>query len=270
MDREMRIRNYSEKSITSYLSSIRFVSIYYNRPPGQITSDQLKTYLYHLINNEICSVSKINQIISAWNILQQDVLNRDYESIRIKRPRREKKIPQVLSRKEALALINAPKNLKHHTLLTLAYCTGLRRNELISLTLGDIDRERKVIKVQGKGKKQREVYMPDNLLTLIESYYKRYRPVHFLFEGQGQNARYSGTSIENIVKNAGLQIGIKKNLSPHVLRHTFATHMLESGVNLKRIQLLLGHSSLKTTSIYLHVANTDQAKLPDLITLSDD
>lgn len=265
MEREMRIRNYSEKTIKSYLSIIRSLCRYYKLSPGQITQDQFKNYLYHLTETVHCSVSLVNQTISSWKILQQDILGRKWESVAIKRPRKEKRLPVVLSRQEAITLINAPKNLKHRTLLTLAYTTGIRRNELLGLTFKDIDRHRKVIRIKGKGNKDRDVFMPDQLLSLIESYYREYRPSCFLFESYRKGVRYSERSFEVVVKKAAQQAGIKKNIHPHVLRHSFATHMLEKGVNLKRIQLLMGHNSLNTTSIYLHLARIDQDNLPDLV-----
>ena len=265
----MRIRNYSERTIASYISSVGQVTRYFNLPPSQVTINQFKAHLHHLISNKNCSVSRINQDISAWKILQQDILGRKWEAIKIKRPRRERKLPVVLSMSEARALINAPVNQKHRILLTLMYATGIRRNELLNITLKDIDRHRGVIKIAGKGKRQREVPLSSNLLHLLEEYYRRYRPSVFLFEGYAPGKAYSARSVEKIVKCATLKAGIKKNISPHILRHSFATHMLEKGVNLKRLQLLLGHSSMKTTSIYLHLADLDKAQLPDLITDND-
>ena len=269
MDREMRIRNYSEKTITSYIFSVGQVARYFNLPPSQISTSQFKTHLYHLINNKDCSISRINQDISAWKILQQDILGRKWEAVKVKRPRRERKLPVVLSMSEARALINAPNNQKHQILLTLMYATGIRRNELLNITLKDIDRHRGVIIIAGKGKKQREVPLSSNLLYLLEEYYRRYQPSVFLFEGYVSGKAYSARSVDTIVKRATLKAGIKKNISPHILRHSFATHMLEKGVNLKRLQLLLGHSSMKTTSIYLHLADLDKAQLPDLTTEND-
>jgi len=265
----MRIRNYSERTIKSYNCSIGQVASHFKLPPGLVTLNQFKAFLYYLVNKENCSVSRINQTISAWKILQQDILGRKWENIMIKRPRREKKLPVVLSMSEAQALIDAPLNEKHRTLLIFAYATGVRRNELLSITLKDIDRERGVIKIKGKGKKQREVSLSANLLNVMERYYKRYRPSVFLFEGYVPGESYSAASMTKIVKDATIKAGIKKNVSPHVLRHSFATHMLEKGVNLKRLQLLLGHNSMKTTSVYLHLADIDKVQLPDLLTNID-
>lgn len=266
MDREMRIRNYSERTIQTYLHSIEQVALHFSLPPGKITISQFKSYLYFLINTKQASFSRINQDISAWKILQQDILGREWEKIMVRRPRGEKKLPVVLSVTEAHALIEAPISEKHRLILTLAYATGIRRNELLNIKLKDIDRERGLIKIEGKGNKQREVPLSDSLLSLVEVYYKRYRPSVYLFEGSVKGKTYSEASVHNVVKNAALKSGIKKNVSPHILRHTFATHMLERGVNLKRLQLLLGHSSMKTTSIYLHLADIDKAELPDLST----
>ena len=264
MEREMRIRNYSERTIRSYIYSVGQVSRYFNLPPGRISTEQFKTWLHHLIIRENCSVSRINLNISAWKILQQDLLKRKWESIRIRRPRKEKKLPVVLSETEARALIDSPRSYKHRFLLILAYATGMRRSELLHIRLKDIDRQRSVIKITGKGNKQRELPVPDNLFESLEKYYRRWRPAVYLFEGSVPGKAYSASSLQKIVKDSALKAGIKKNISPHVLRHSFATHMLERGVNLKRLQLLLGHNSMKTTSIYLHLADLDKAQLPDL------
>ena len=264
MEQQMLIRHYSERTITSYLCSIGQVSRFFNLPPGRISTTQFKSYLHHLIVNEHCSVSRINQNISAWKVLQQDVLGREYHSIQVKRPRREKKLPEVLSEEEAIRLCNSPSNSKHRVLLNLAYATGLRRNELLSLRPRNIDRKRGVIRVMGKGNKQREVSLPVSVLQLLESYFRAYRPKVYLFEGFAPGKAYSPTSLSKITKANAARAGIKKNVSPHVLRHSFATHMLERGVNLKRLQLLMGHNSMKTTSIYLHLADTGNIHLPDL------
>jgi integrase/recombinase XerD len=264
MEREMRIRNYSERTIQSYLSTLGSLSHYYKLPPGKISTEQFKDYLYYLTDTANCSVSLLNQVISAWRILQQDILGRDFVEMKIKRPRREKRLPEVLSRQEAIRLINAPSNIKHRTLLTLAYTTGARMNEVLCLTLKDIDRHRKVIRLKGKGNKDREVFMPDQLLDLLEHYYRECHPSYYLFESFVKGKKYSARSVEAIIKRAAMKSGIKKNVSPHVLRHSFATHMLENGVNLKRVQLLMGHNSMKTTCVYLHLSNTDQVVLPNL------
>lgn len=270
MLQEMRIRNYSERTVNSYITSIAKLSKYYKISPDKISREQLKSFAYYLIRHKQVSTSTINQLISAWKIFQVDVLGNTWEDFRLKRPRREKKIPQILSQQEALLLINTPKNMKHQMLLTLAYSTGLRRAEVLNLTLKDIDSSRSVIRViKGKGNKSREVPIPSSLIQQLRQYYKYYHPKTYLFEGFKPGKPYSATSIEKIVKTAAIKAGIKKNVYPHILRHSFATHMLERGVNLKRLQLMLGHSAMKTTSIYLHLANFNAGDLPDLLSPED-
>ncbi len=263
---EMRIRNYSERTVRSYIASISQLSKYYKISPDKISREQVKSFAYYLIHSKQVSTSTINQLISAWKIFQVDVLGNTWEDFRLKRPRREKKIPQVLSQGEALRLISAPKNIKHRMILTLAYATGLRRAEVINLKLKDIDSPREVIRViQGKGNKSREVPVPVSLIGQLRQYYLSFHPKTYLFEGYRPGMPYSAASIEKIVKNAATKASIKKNVSPHILRHSFATHMLERGVNLKRLQIMLGHNAMKTTSIYLHLASFNPADLPDLL-----
>lgn len=266
MLQEMRVRNYSERTVNSYVTSISNLSKYYNLSPEKINREQVVSYAYHLIRDKQVSVSSINQLISAWKVFQVDVLGNPWEDFRLKRPKREKNIPQILSQNEALRLIGIPNNLKHKMILKLAYATGLRRAELLSLKLSHIDSGRNVLRViQGKGNKSREVPASDTLIRELRQYYKSFHPKTYLFEGYKPGIQYSASSIEKIVKNAAAKAGIKKDISPHILRHSFATHMLEKGVNLKRLQIILGHSSMKTTSIYLHLANPTSADLPDLL-----
>ena len=269
MFEELHIRNYSERTVSSYLASLSQLSKFYKLSPDKISTEQLKSYAYHLISTKQVSVSTINQLISAWKILQVDVLGNPWEEFRLKRPRREKKIPVVLSRWEALALISAPKNIKHCAILSLAYATGLRRQEVLNLKLGDIDSARGIIRVvQGKGKKTREVPVSQALIDQLRKYYLKCRPKTWLFESHIAGTQYSETSIGNVVKSAAVKAGIKKNVSPHILRHSFATHMLDKGINLKRLQMILGHSSLKTTSIYLHLSDPN-GFVPDLLSAKD-
>ena len=261
----MQIRNYSPRTIQTYVSHVKHLSDHYNLAPAKISLEDFKVYLSYRINSERISVSTINQAIGAWRLLQVDVLKREWEDFKVKRPLKEKKLPSVLSRSEALLIINALGNLKHRTLLTLTYTTGLRRNELLSLKPEDIDSSRHLLKVvNGKGHKQRLIPISNSMIDILRDYYKYYRPSVYLFEGISKGTRYSESSFNNIVKKAARISGIKKQVSPHTLRHSFATHMLEKGVNLKRLQIIMGHSAMKTTSIYLHVTELDNVALPDL------
>jgi integrase/recombinase XerD len=262
---EMQVRNYSPRTINTYVSLLAGLGKYYNSSPDELSTQQFKDYLAFRVQTQKASVSTVNQLIGAWKLFQTDVLNREWESFMVKRPRKEKKLPVVLSRSEALSLINALSNLKHKTLLTVAYATGMRRCELLSLEPNHIDAERKVIKVMsGKGHKQRLVPISERLIMMLRAYYKVYRPTTYLFEGQKPGQKYSESSFANIVRRAAADSGIKKKVSPHVLRHSYASHMLEKGIDLKKLQLILGHNAMKTTSVYLHVTNMDNLELPDL------
>lgn len=262
----MRIRNYSENSVRNYVAALSSLSKHYNCSPDKLDNNQVKDYIYYLIKEQNFSSSSVNQVISAWKILQVDILGNSWESLRIKRPKREKRLPEILSQEEAQALVSALSNQKHYTILQLIYSTGLRLSELLSLKPGDIDSSRKVIRiVKGKGNKSREIPISGTLIGQLRAYYKVYRPQTFLFEGQIASKPYSSNSVQNIVKKAAKKAGLKKVPSPHILRHCFATHLLERGTNLKRLQLLMGHNSLKTTSIYLHLASYSEEAIPDLL-----
>jgi site-specific recombinase XerD len=264
--REMRIRNYSERSIRCYASCIERAARYHKVEPLALTRDQVRRYALYLIQERNISPSTLNQLISAWKLIQVDILKVRWRDIQLKRPRARKTLPVVLSRQEALDLIHFTPNLKHRAILSLLYSTGVRLNELLHLKPGDIDAQREVIRVvDGKGKKSREVSIPVSLINLLRQYYRHYRPRVYLFEGRTPGSLYSATSTRHIVRNAARRIGLTKHITVHTLRHSYASHMLESGVNLKRLQMLLGHNSMKTTSGYLHLCDTTATPLPDLL-----
>jgi len=263
---EMQIRNYSPRTIRSYVSSLRSLSLFYNLSPDLLSLDQFKVYLSERIRVDKISNATINQAIGAWRIFQCDILKREWIDFKVKRPRTEKKIPQVLSRKQLINLIASIANPKHHALVSLAYATGMRRNEVLQVRLEDIDSSRNIIIVKhGKGNKQRQIPVNNTLLKILRDYYKKYRPSKFLFEGYRPNMPYSASSFGNILRRAAIKAKINKRVTPHMLRHSFATHMLENGLNLKQLQLILGHNAMKTTSIYLHLADTSSIKMPDLL-----
>ena len=259
--REMQTRNYSQRSIHTYLHMLRSLENYFDTSIDQISIDQIKDFLQHSIENRNVSVSYINQVISAVKLLQKDVLGKEWDTIRIKRPRRIRKLPVVLSKEEVRSMIETTRNLKHRAILALIYSAGLRISELTSLYPSDIDSDRKQIKIKGKGNKYRYTLLSENTLDMLRVYWRAYRPVRFLFEGYRKGQPISKETIRKIFKNACVNTNIHKPVSVHSLRHSFATHLLESGVNLKIIQSLLGHSSLRTTSIYLHVTRFDPASI---------
>lgn len=181
-------------------------------------------------------------------------MGRKKEYYELHRPRKENKLPKGLSKNEVKRILTSSNNIKHKCILMLIYSAGLRRSELLNLIPTDIDSERMLIHINGaKGKKDRISLLSDNLLQLLRQYYKEYHPKQYLFEGQ-KGGMYSPTSVANILKNAARKAEIKKTVTPHMLRHSFATHLLEQGTDLRYIQELLGHESSKTTEIYTHVS----------------
>jgi len=257
----MQTRNYSQRSIDTYIHMLHELEEYHNSSIDEISTDQVKDFLQYSITERNLSVSYVNQVISAVKILQKDVLGKDWESIRIKRPRRNKKLPVVLSKEEIKSMIETTRNLKHRAILAVIYSAGLRISEVISLRPSDIDSDRKQIRVLGKGNKYRYTLLSGNTLDMLRMYWRAYRPVRYLFEGQKQGQPVSKETIQSVFKQSCKRAGIKKQATVHSLRHSFATHLLENGINLKIIQSLLGHSSLRTTSIYLHVTRFDPASI---------
>jgi site-specific recombinase XerD len=254
---EMRFRNYSSKTISTYSTLLAKVENYFLLPIDQISTQQFKDYLLQRITTEAISTSTINQYISAFKIMQVDVLKQEWEQIKLKRPRRVKKLPVVLSFDEIEKLIAVARNIKHKAILMLAYSAGLRRQEVRLIKPSAIDSAcMQVHVVQGKGKKDRYTILSKKTLETLRVYYKLERPFCFLFEAQGKKGKpLADSTLNEIVKKLSAKAGISKKVSFHTLRHCFATHLLEKGVNLRLIQQLMGHVSLKTTAGYLHLVN---------------
>ena len=245
MIQQMQLRGYSQQTIASYLNSIQTLSKHYNQSPDELTWDQIRLF----IQRELIE----KQMISALKILFVQILHREWDPIAIHRARLQKKLPVVLSTVEVERLLHALSNLKHRTLLYVAYSSGLRLGELRALKLSDIDSSRMQIRVvQGKGNKDRYTILSQKALEQLRFYYKYFRPSVWLFE-TSKGVAMSERTIQQVFKNALGKSGITKKVSIHSLRHSFATHLMEQGVSLAIIQQLLGHKSLRTTSIYLHV-----------------
>ena len=259
----MEFRNYSARTISNYSLLLSKIEDDLKLPLEEITIPQFKDYLHQRIINEKISVSLINQSISVFKILQVDLLAREWNPIKIRRPRREKKLPVVLSLSEVERLIAVTSNIKHRALLALAYSAGLRRQEAQQIKPADIDSARMQVRVvQGKGKKDRNSILSLKALELLRIYYKIERPKTYLFEAQGKKGVYlSDQTLNEIVKKSAIKAGIKKRVSFHTLRHCFATHLLEKGVNIRVIQEFMGHVSIRTTSGYLHLVNVQTSSI---------
>lgn len=257
LKKEMEYRNYSERTVDSYCLTMSALEKSAAKPLSQLTVVDLKTYLHHALTVKNCSTSYANQNISAFKIFTEDVMHKEWDGFKIKRPRRTQKMPEVLSINEVERMIASTSNIKHRAMLTIMYSAGLRRMELLQLKPGDIDSERMLIKVkQGKGKKDRYTLLSTKALELLRLHYRLNRPKTYLFEPNGRaGMEVSDRTIDQIVKQSAKRVKITKNISCHTLRHSFATHLLEKGVNIKLIQEFLGHTSIKTTSRYLHLTN---------------
>jgi integrase/recombinase XerD len=260
---EMQLRNYSSRTIQTYSELLSKVEKFYNLPLDNISILQLKDYLHRRITIDEISTSMVNQFISAFKILQVDVLKRDWQEIRIKRPRGVKKLPVILSIDEVEKLIAITQNIKHKAILMLAYSSGLRCQELQLIKPSAIDSSRmQVHVVQGKGKKDRYTILSAKTLDILRLHYKYSRPSTYLFESRDKKGKpLSDKTLNCIVKQNASKAGIKKQISFHTLRHCFATHLLEKGVNLRLIQQFMGHTSLKTTSGYLHLVNINPSNV---------
>ena len=253
----MRYRNYSVRTIKSYCSCLIRLSKYYNLSPDKLTREQFMNYLYYLVEEKQVSAVFLNQMISAYKILIVEVLRREWEEFNIRRPSRSLKLPVVLSQEEVKRIIKVTNNLKHRTFISLIYSCGLRLEELCNLKVADLDSTRMQIHIHsGKGKKDRYVMLSQKILLLLREYWKRYRPKVYLFEGAIPGNAISRRTVQRAFQVAVIKSKIKKCPCLHTLRHSFATHLLEKGVNLIAIQKLLGHNHIKTTVTYTHLQST--------------
>ncbi len=255
-------KRYSQNTISAYCSYFfDFCKYFENKNIEYLEKNEINQYILFLIKEKNISVSQQNQRINAIKFYYEKILKRQKEYYDVHRPRKEHKLPKVLSKAEIKRILEVVNNSKHKCILSLLYSAGLRRSELLELKLTDIDSQRMVLNIRGaKGKKDRISLLSQNMLEMLRAYYREYRPKEFLFEG-AKGGQYSATSIVSILKQAGFKAGIKKRVTPHMLRHSFATHLLEQGTDLRYIQELLGHKSSKTTEIYTHVSNQAIGKI---------
>jgi integrase/recombinase XerD len=255
-------KRYSPNTIKTYCEALKsFLTFCNTKAIRDITNNDVISYNTSYILKHQLSSSYQNQIVNAIKLYFKIVKDTSVEIDKIHRPKRAKVLPNVLSKEEVFQIIEMTENLKHKTLLALIYSAGLRISEALQMKPQDIDSVRMLIHVKNaKGKKDRYTLLSEKILTLLRTYYSIYKPKEYLFEGQ-MGGRYSSRSAQALLKKAAKHAGIQKSISLHTLRHSFATHLLESGTDLRYIQELLGHSSPKTTMIYTHVTNTQLKKI---------
>lgn len=253
--RELVISGKSENTQAIYLRSIRQISDYCHKSPLDLSTEAVKDYLFYLIEERHVSHACVNQTYYALKFFFEKVIKKAMIMEPVPRARfARKRLPQVLSRDEVKALLNSVSNLKHKSILLTIYSGGLRVSEASRLRVSDIDSKRMLIRVnQGKGRKDRYTILSNANLKYLRAYYKAYRPETWLFNGWIKEKPIGIRTIQQVFYKAKEKAGIKKNVSVHSLRHSFATHLIESGMDIHQVQKFLGHSSIMTTTVYLHL-----------------
>jgi len=259
-------RRYSNRTINTYSEALKsFLTFYNEKPIEAITNDDVIRYNNEYILQNNLSSSYQNQMVNAIKLYFATIVESKIEMDKIHRPKREKVLPNVLSKEEVKLILNAHSNIKHKAMLSLIYACGLRCGELLSLQPVHIDSKRNIIIIKNaKGKKDRIVPLSPKILVMLRDYYVTFKPQTYLFEGNIKGQAYDDRSLQQVMKQALKKAGITKPATLHWLRHSFATHLLESGTDLRYIQELLGHNSSKTTEIYTHVStkSIQQIKSP--------
>ena len=258
----LKLKNYSSNTILVYRNwFILFLTHFPQHKPSTITKPEIMDFLVQFRNGNKWSATTQNQLINAVKFFYEKLLHRPSEVFDLPRAKKPQQLPTVFDESEILAIIQATANIKHKTILCLAYAGGLRVSEVVNLKIKDIDSKRMVITLrQAKGKKDRQVMLSEKLLILLREYYIEYKPKEWLFEGQG-GEQYSSRSIQLVLARAKEKAGVHKKGSIHALRHSFATHLLEGGTDLLSIKQLLGHNSLRTTMTYTHVSKKHISKI---------
>jgi site-specific recombinase XerD len=253
---QLQIENYSEQTIRNYLSALKLFLEYISKLNAEkVSDDDIKNYLFYCKTQKKYSYSTLKQVIATISYLYVKIFKQALpEALEVKL-RKPTHLPTVLSLQDISKILRVINNLKHKTILMLIYSGGLRLGELLNLKIGDIDSESMRIHIkQGKGKKDRYIMLSENVLKILREYYLVFKPTDFLIEGQN-GGKYSPKSVQNVFKSALKKAGIEKKATVHTLRHSFATHLLDDGTDIRYIQELLGHKRLQTTQIYTHISS---------------
>lgn len=257
---KLQIQRYAYNTIKSYKNAItKFLLVFHKYNLNKVEAKNIENYINHLIKTEKISPSYQKQLLGSIAKYFSLMLNKQLNLSHLYPKRSAFQLPKYITKKEIVAMINVPKSIKHQCILKLLYGCGLRRAEVINLKLTDINSEQMLIRVcQAKQNKDRMVMLPSTILQELRQYYRGYKPKTYLFEGP-KNSKYSASSIQKIVKNTAAKAGIKNRVTSHILRHSFATHLIEDGTDIRYIQQLLGHNSIKTTQIYTHITDVSKS-----------
>lgn len=256
-------KRYSDNTIIAYTELLSIFAGYMGeRQLPEATNEDVVDFVHSVLMAEGYSFTYQNQLVSSLKLFFREVVHSSIEIEKLERPRREQKLPNVLSKQEVEQIIKVHSNQKHRTMLCLIYACGLRRSEVLNIRPGDIDRMRNMLTIRNaKGRKDRVVPISDKIIGMLEEYYTFYKPKVWLFEGQAEGQPYNEQSLQSVFKQALAKSKVKKPATLHWLRHSYATHLLEAGTDLRYIQTLLGHKSSKTTEIYTHVSSQSLQKI---------
>jgi len=255
MIEDMTLRNFAPHTIQVYVERVVTFARYYNVSPQDLGPEQIRAYLLYLVQQRHVSWSYFNQARCALQFLYRVTLGKDWVVEAVACPKQQKKLPIILSLDELVRFFKAVTNLKHRAILMTTYAAGLRLSEVRHLRVDDIDSQRMVIRIrQAKGHKDRYVMLSPRLLAILRQYWKAVRPRNYLFPGADPDRPINPRTVQEVCKAALRAAGIKKKVTVHTLRHSFATHLLEAGTDLRTIQILLGHQNLGTTARYLHIS----------------
>jgi len=256
---ELQRRNYAKTTAEAYVLALRDFAAYYNLPPDRLGPEQIRQYQLHLLRDKGLSPRTVQQRMAAMKFFYVHTLKRSFRWDQLPYPKVRGKLPLILSQEEVRRLIDAATSLSHRALLMTLYSTGMRRAEVTRLKVSDIDSQRMVVHIkQGKGGKDRDVPLSPTLLETLREYWRWKKPQVYLFPGEAKQGsdgdHLTPKAVYHACKGAARRARIQKNVGPHTLRHSFATHLLESGADLRTIQFLLGHADIKDTTIYLHLS----------------
>ncbi len=259
LENELRLRGFSQHTINSYVYWNKEFLKFAKKKPEEVSEDDIKSYLAAKISSNVSPKSLV-LIKAALKFFYDEVLGKAI--VKLKTPKVPRKLPTVLTKEEIKALIKACKNRKHKLILMLLYSSGLRLSELINLKVGDLELDERIGWVRGgKGKKDRIFLISEKLAKILKKYIEKNRKKRDDYLFAGRNGKISARAVQKVVKLASKKAGIEKRVSPHTLRHSFATHLLEDGIDIRRIQELLGHANLSTTQIYAHVSREELKKI---------
>ena len=260
---DMKVRNKAQATIDAYTYHVQRFARFLDKPLEQATPDDIRDFQLYLIEQRRVSWSSFNQAVCGLRFLYTHTHRVPWPVTMVPFGKRPRRLPTVLSSEEVESLLQCTRNLKHRTFLMTLYAAGLRSGEAAQLRIRDIDSRRMQLNVaRGKGSKQRLVPLSPRLLQALRRYWKEYRPSDYLFPGKLPDRPYAATSIQKTIKVSARKAGIQKTVTPHILRHSYATGLLEAGVDLLTISRLLGHASFSTTMVYLHVRRPHLASAP--------